>query len=117
MEPNTTNPEEIPKKRPTCRPCGRHLLRAAGAVLVIGLVFRLLWNWVGGPLFTFPPLTFLQAVSAVATAGFLMLLCGWTSRRHRRHAPPHMAFACCPEKPSGPDKDEIRDILFKAMVK
>jgi membrane protein YdbS with pleckstrin-like domain len=116
MEPDAINPKENPKKRPTCRSRVRHLLRVAGAVLVMGLVFRLLWNWVGVPLFTFPSLTYLQAVSAVTTTGVLMMLCRWTLRRHRKRVPSHMVFACCPGRPSGPNKDGIRDILYKAMV-
>jgi membrane protein YdbS with pleckstrin-like domain len=116
MASDTINSEEIPKKRATHQARVRHLLRVAGAVLVMGIVFRMLWNWLGTPLFMFPPLTYFQAVSAVATAGALMMLFRWTWRRHQRRVPPPKAFTCCPDKPSGPTKDGIRDILYKAMV-
>lgn len=117
MKPDTIKSKETPKNRSKCRPSIKHLIGVAGAVLVMGLVFRLLWNWVGVPYFMFPHLTYLQAVSAVTTASILMMLCRWAFRCHRRRIPFHKTFACRPRKPSGPDKEDgIRDILYRAML-
>jgi hypothetical protein len=64
MPPVTTDKDPNKSKRP-CRHLVRRIQKAAAALLTLALAFWLLWNWAAVPLFTFPPLTYLQGLGAI----------------------------------------------------
>lgn len=87
MPPETTNTNEDPNKSP--RPC-RHFVRripkAAVALIILGLAFWLLWNWAAVPLFTFPPLTYLQGLCAILLTALLVIISIFAAVRRRKSA-------------------------------
>lgn len=87
MTPQPTPPKEAPEEKgPSCRAIGKHIVKAITAIVALGLVFYLIWNWTAVPLFTFPSLTYLQALGAIFLMGFLLLVARHTVGRCRnRH--------------------------------
>lgn len=87
MPPETTNIDEnTDKSRRRCRHFVRRIPKAAVALIALGLVFWLLWNWAAVPLFTFPPLTYLQGLGAILLTAFLASICMFAVVRRRKHA-------------------------------
>lgn len=87
MQPETTNTNENPNKseRP-CRHFVRRIPKAAVALIILGLAFWLLWNWAAVPLFTFPPLTYLQGLGAMVLTALLTSICMFAAVRRRKSA-------------------------------
>ena len=111
MSMQIPDPNDDPKqKRPACRRMGRPILWAAAAVIILGLVFWLLWNWAAAPLFTFPPLTYLQALVAtmiiLLLAGMLRCIAG----RNRRISSPDATSDVGGPWRCSPDRAGKRDI-------
>lgn len=87
MPSATTNTnEDLDKKKGPCRHFVRHIPKAAAALIVLGLAFWLLWNWAAVPLFTFPPLTYLQGLGAILLTALLTSICMFAVVRRRRSA-------------------------------
>ncbi len=72
-----------PKEKPM-RQIGTCIVRAIVAVAAVGAVFWLLWNWAAVPLFTFPVLTYVQALTAILLTGFLVRMGMCAAGRNRR---------------------------------
>jgi uncharacterized RDD family membrane protein YckC len=87
MPPVRTNTNENPNKneRP-CRHFVRRIPKVAVALIALGLAFWLLWNWAAVPLFTFPPLTYLQGLGAIMLTALLAGICMLAVVRRRRPA-------------------------------
>ena len=87
-----------PMKQNASRRCISRLFKRVIAILLMGLVFWLLWNWAGGRLFTFPQLTYLQALVAVMASGILIGITMWTvGHRHGAAGSTHHQ----PRRPTG----------------
>jgi hypothetical protein len=96
MTPQRTHHKEEPmQKRPPCRPAGKHVAKAILAVVALGLVFYMLWNWAAVPLFTFPSLTYLQVLGAILLMGAALLIGIHTIGRGRRGQYHHSAPGGC----------------------
>lgn len=66
------------------RKIGKCVAKASMALAALSLTFWLLWNWAAVPLFTFPSLTFLQALGAILLTGVLVRMGRhMTGRNHR----------------------------------
>ncbi len=63
---------------------GAWVAKAIMGAAAVGAVFWLLWNWAAVPLFTFPALTYLQALVAILLTGFLVRMAMCAAGRHRR---------------------------------
>ncbi|MGD9006814.1 MAG: hypothetical protein PVG41_02775 [Desulfobacteraceae bacterium] len=87
MPPVTTKTNKDPNKSTRLR---RHFVRripkAAMALITLGLAFWLLWNWAAVPLFTFPPLTYLQGLGAILLTALLATICMLAAVRRRKSA-------------------------------
>ena len=110
VEPNTHQRED-PVKQNASRRCIGRLFKRVIAILVMGLVFWLLWNWAGVGLFTFPQLTYLQALAAVMASGVLIGITMWTVGRRPRHPYHRKMFSSCRAAGYDPDMAGTRDIL------
>ena len=87
MPPATTNAnEDTTKRHSPCRHFVRRIPKAAAALIILGLAFWLLWNWAAVPLFTFPPLTYLQSLGAMLLTAFLSSIGMLAAVRRRRSA-------------------------------
>jgi polyferredoxin len=64
----------------------RRIPKAAVALITLGLAFWLLWNWAAVPLFTFPPLTYLQGLGAILLTALLTGICMLAAARRRKYA-------------------------------
>ncbi len=105
-----THQREDPTKLNSSRRCIGRLFKRVIAILAMGLVFWLLWNWAGVGLFTFPQLTYLQALSAVMASGVLIGITMWTVRRRPRHAQRRTMFSGCRPSRCASDTVGMRDI-------
>jgi hypothetical protein len=76
---------------------GRPIVWAAAVIIILGLVFWLLWNFAAAPLFTFPPLTYLQALAAtmliLVPSGMVLQI---AARRRRSFSPDGTSDTGCP---------------------
>jgi hypothetical protein len=96
MTPQNTHIKEDPeKKKRFYRPTGRCIMAAGIAIAAAGLVFWLLWNWAAVPLFTFPSLTYLQALGAILLTGFLFRIGMCAAGRGRKPHHSHLASSGC----------------------
>jgi hypothetical protein len=85
MAPETSDPRQAPNQgRRPCQRGARGILKAAAALLALGLVFWPLWNWAAVPLFTFPPLTYLQGLGAVMLTALSVGIGAFATARRRR---------------------------------
>jgi hypothetical protein len=110
IQENTHQREDPGKKRPSRR-CMARLLTAVTVVFGLGLVFWLLWNWAGAAFFTFPRLTYVQAVVAIMVSGVLFRIGIGAADRHLRHPHHRPAFSAC-RRPARckPEAEGARDI-------
>jgi amino acid transporter len=92
---NTPSKKDPEKKKRFRRPTGKRIMAAGMTIAALGLVFWLLWNWAVVPLFTFPSLTYLQALGAILLTGFLFRIgmCAAGRGRMPRHS--HLALSGC----------------------
>jgi hypothetical protein len=87
MPPETTNTNEDPgKSKRLCRHLARRIPKAAAALIILGLAFWLLWNWAAVPLFTFPPLTYLQGLGAILLTALLTASIGMAAAVRRKRS-------------------------------
>ncbi len=86
MPPETTNNINPGKSQRPCRHFVRRIPKAAAVLIALGLAFWLLWNWAAVPLFTFPPLTYLQGLGAILLTAFLASICMFAAVHRRRSA-------------------------------
>jgi hypothetical protein len=83
-ETSKTNHAPLNKRRHPCGHIVRGIAKAAAVLFALGLTFWLLWNWAAVPLFTFPPLTYLQGLTAVMLMALSAGIGVWAVARRQR---------------------------------